>query len=124
MPVTPEDLLDSALKMCEGGEEVDWRNAISRAYYAAFHKCRNLAGAVEPRAELSSGTAHRDVQDILIAHRPTKGIAYRLRDLAKERRLADYELSESFSQAGSRTAVANCTRILKGVEDARAEAPA
>ena len=36
MAVTPESILESAAAMSQGGAEVDWRNATSRACYAAY----------------------------------------------------------------------------------------
>ena len=52
MPVTPDEILDSAIKLGSGEAEVDWRNACSRAYFAAFHRCRRIAEGFEPHVEL------------------------------------------------------------------------
>ena len=35
MAVTPEVLLQAAAALGDGNQEVDWRNAASRGYYAA-----------------------------------------------------------------------------------------
>ena len=44
MPVSPEQLLTAAEALLErGSEEVDWRNAASRAYYASYHRCSVIA---------------------------------------------------------------------------------
>lgn len=48
MSVTPEAIFESAVVLAGGDEEVDWRNACSRAYYAAYHRCRAIANEIEP----------------------------------------------------------------------------
>ena len=45
MAVSPEVLLDAAAALGSGNSEVDWRNATSRAYYAAYHSCASVARA-------------------------------------------------------------------------------
>lgn len=39
MPVKATDFLESAKRELQNGEEVNFRNGISRAYYAAYHSC-------------------------------------------------------------------------------------
>ena len=57
MPVTPREILDSAVALGRGKAEVDWRNACSRAYYAGFHRCRQIANALEPHADTAGPEA-------------------------------------------------------------------
>ena len=48
------DLLRLAEKLCLGTTESEWRCAVSRAYYAAFHRGRDLLQALGfevPRGE-------------------------------------------------------------------------
>ena len=116
MAVTPESILESAAAMSEGGAEVDWRNATSRAYYAAYHRCRAIATLIEPHADLSSAESHRFVADILQQRgNPSKarGLAYRLAALRKIRNLADYEIDEEFDQDSGRSSVETCRKILE-----------
>jgi hypothetical protein len=40
--MNPRDFLEQAEELIEGSREVDWRSAISRAYYAAFLVARDL----------------------------------------------------------------------------------
>ena len=61
MPVTPEEILVTASEMSQGAREEDQRNAVSRAYYAAFHKCRDLASQIDPDGDYSHSSAHQDV---------------------------------------------------------------
>lgn len=60
MAVTPEGLLSAAKAMSAGEEEVDWRNATSRAYYAAYHpvgRSRRTLGRTAARAAASTGNS-------------------------------------------------------------------
>jgi uncharacterized protein (UPF0332 family) len=85
--------LEVADDLSTGSREADWRSAISRAYYAAFHKARRLLrhnGFAVPRGEQAhaylwlrlSNSNHPDVNDAGQA----------LNDLRTARNLADYDL--------------------------------
>ena len=91
--MTPRDFLDQAAAWVTGWEEADWRSAVSRGYYAAFHTARRLlqhCGFVVPRAESShaylwlrlSNTGHPDV--VIAGHD--------LNDVRQARNWADYDL--------------------------------
>ena len=52
------DFLNLAIILVNGGTEADWRSAVSRAYYAAFHVARQLLDElsfVVPRADRAHG---------------------------------------------------------------------
>ena len=116
MAVTPESILESAAVMSQGGDEVDWRNATSRAYYAAFHRCRALATSIDPHADLSTVESHRFVGEILEQRgspSAARGLAYQLAALRKARNLADYEIDDQFDQVSGRTSVEESRKILE-----------
>ena len=116
MAVTPESILASAAAMSQGSAEVHWRNATSRAYYAAYHRCRALATLIDPRADLSTAESHRIVGDILqqsVSPNVARGIAYQLAALRKARNLADYEIDDEFDQYSGRNSVEECRKILE-----------
>ena len=105
----------SAETMARGSTEVDWRNACSRAYYAAFHRCRALAQGVEPYTDTATGSAHRLVADILT--NPTneamhKRLGYKLRQCGIERRRADYDIGDDFPRESCLAVVETCREIL------------
>jgi uncharacterized protein (UPF0332 family) len=54
-----QEFLISAREMLQKGREVDYRNAASRAYYAAYHVSREKFGAASARRvlELAKGLA-------------------------------------------------------------------
>ncbi len=116
MAVTPESMLASAAAMSLGGAEVDWRNASSRAYYAAYHRCRALATSIDPHTDLSTAESHRHVTDILQQRgspNAARGLAHQLAALRKVRNLADYEIDDEFDQDSGRSSVEACRKILE-----------
>ena len=46
MSVTPTEILEAAKGFAKGNSEVDWRNAVSRAYYAAYHRSTRSPEAI------------------------------------------------------------------------------
>ena len=99
MPVTPREILDSAVALGRGEAEVDWRNACSRAYYAAFHRCRQIVHAYEPHVDTAGAEAHRVVADILTEpsrERVAVGLGYMLRQCRGLRNAADYDVDDDF----------------------------
>lgn len=114
MPVTARQILEAAEELADGGREVDWRNAASRAYYAAFQRCRQLV--VEERLPLGeSAPAHVAVIDALVANlnpAPLKRLGFMLRGCRDRRADADYEIDASFSRQVGRSVVTDCRRIL------------
>ena len=119
MPVTPVSILDSAVAMSAGGAEVDWRNATSRAYYAAYHRCRALARVIDPHADLSTAESHRVVYEILAEDGNSRSLAYQLGSLRRIRNLADYEIDDTFDQHSSRSSVETCRKMLERAEAIR-----
>jgi uncharacterized protein (UPF0332 family) len=111
------DFLVVADKPSLAATEADWRSAVSRAYYAAFHVARGLLASCRfkiPRSE----KAH-----VFLAFRlsnsgdPTVQSAGDNLDLLRtERNRADYELSYFYSQAQASAQVRiaeDVVRILK-----------
>ena len=123
MAVTPAMILASARAMCEGGDaEVDWRNAISRAYYAAYHACRDLAQWIDPLADLSTPSAHQDVAEILLQGRGGKdarAVSYQLSNCRRMRNRADYDLETDIDQGACRAVLETCGRVFERVEGLR-----
>ena len=67
MAVTPDDLLRAATEMGQRDSEVHWGSAASRAYYAAYHRCRQMAMA--ERLEIQEGgSQHVALATAVCAH--------------------------------------------------------
>ena len=114
MSATPEEILDVAEEYSEGAREVDWRNAVSRAYYAAFHRCLelarvervNVAPSVSEHAALVEG-----LQDMANAA-PLRKAGVILDHCRRRRRKADYELDTDVDHATAETVVRDVREIF------------
>jgi uncharacterized protein (UPF0332 family) len=117
--MNPQEFLDLADEWSTGAREGEWRSAVSRAYYAAFHVARDLfrqGGFTVPQGDqahaylwLRLGNAgHPDVQRA----------GNDLNDLRRWRNRADYELARPFDQGVARDYVLlalGVTRLLETV---------
>ncbi|MCY4058407.1 MAG: hypothetical protein OXG44_10440 [Gammaproteobacteria bacterium] len=106
--------MTAASVLLRGGGEVDWRNAASRAYYAAHHRCRRLAHD-EGLALDQVGSAHAGVVDALGQMgnaRPLRELAGMLDRCRLRRRDADYEIEKAFARGLANAVVEDCGNIL------------
>jgi uncharacterized protein (UPF0332 family) len=98
--IVPEDFLLLAERLVQGQTEADWRTAISRSYYAAFHAGRGLLldlGFRVPRA----GVAHAYVR-MRLSNCGDATIAQaggRLNHMQGARNRADYDFQRDETQA-------------------------
>ena len=111
MAVTPEALLEAAEEISAGDREVDWRNAASRGYYAAYHRCILLV-----YGDASAEPGHQQLIRQLVD--PKAALAWRqaghvLRQIKTLRERADYRTTEHFEQAEAQTAIEASRRIFK-----------
>jgi uncharacterized protein (UPF0332 family) len=115
--MTPRDILDVADELCMGLTEAEWRAAVSRAYFAAFHAARRLlrdAGFDVPRADQAhaylwlrlSNCGHPDVEDA----------GRRLNVMRGLRNWADYDLDQPFGHAAAVGEVQSADDILRLLE--------
>ena len=114
--MTPDVFLDSAKALGRGNTEIDWRNAVSRAYYAAFHRCRSIAESLDPNLDTTTKGGHAAVIDLLQqspAPRTQVSLGYMLDACRKQRNIADYEIELDFSQVSCHTTIEMCVEILK-----------
>jgi uncharacterized protein (UPF0332 family) len=95
----PHDFIEIASELVTGIKEAEWRSAVSRAYYAAFHLARRLllqCGFVVPQADQAHGyiwlrLSNCGHPDVVIAGSD-------LRDLRTARNRADYDLDHPFAE--------------------------
>ena len=113
MPVTPDALLEAAKALGRGEAEVDRRNAASRAYYAAYHRCLPIGRSLGLSADPGHGV-HRQLVDTLTGSSDlkVKSVGYRLNECRKLRAQADYEIEIDFSSRDARLVIEQCERIL------------
>lgn len=108
---------DEFLKFAEtyatGTSEADWRSAVSRAYYAAFHVARDFMtslGFVTPRAELAHAFLWRRLGNCGLA--PLALAGSRLNQLRGERNRADYDLNSDLTKKDTQAAVKSAAMVI------------
>lgn len=118
------DFLSLAALLATGATEADWRTAVSRAYYAAFHVSRRLFADLNfavPRAD----RAHQYLV-FRLSNSGEAAVEQAGRDLETLRRLrnrADYDEVPALTQSQAAAAVQLADGIIR-VLDAARQAPA
>jgi uncharacterized protein (UPF0332 family) len=118
----PHQFLDVADDLSRGLREAEWRSAVSRAYYAAFHVARSLFEACGFRVPIAdqahsylwlrlSNSGHPDVDEIgaNFAH------------LRRVRNWADYDLHRPLTQQMALSSVSRASDIIKLLDTIAAE---
>lgn len=106
------DLADALTR--QPGNEAAGRSAISRVYYAAFHRGRDYLDRRTP-AIPRDGSAHVDVRNRLAGYR--RGVAQDRRRLHGWRKNADYDDVCPFTIATqATTAVHLARRVIQDIE--------
>ncbi len=98
--MNPRDFLDVAAEWATGAREAEWRSAVSRAYYAAFHVARQLL--VQSGFAIPDGpTGHAAVWLRLAnaGHPDIVAVGNGLNSLRGFRNQADYNLGALFLEA-------------------------
>jgi uncharacterized protein (UPF0332 family) len=117
-----EDFLRLATTLAAGPDEASWRTAVSRSYYAAFHKARAVliaCGFVVPDGEQAHAYLWRRLSN---SKEPSVDRAGRdLQDLRRHRNWADYDLTRSWSQALALDQVASAKGVVGAFAMAAAE---
>ena len=111
------DLLLLAEKLCLAASESEWRCAVSRAYYAAFHRGRDLLQALGfevPRGEQAHAFLWRRLQS---CGNPSLGLAGSdLNQLRGQRNRADYDLTGDVSRRTAMSAVETAAAIFRMID--------
>jgi uncharacterized protein (UPF0332 family) len=116
------DFLPLATRLAGGTTEADWRTAVSRAYYAAFHVARRLFADLSfavPRAD----RAHQYLV-FRLSNSGESAVEQAGRDLETLRRLrnrADYDGTPALTQPQAGAAVQIAEGILRVLDAARQE---
>ncbi|MBF0621453.1 MAG: hypothetical protein HQL54_05960 [Magnetococcales bacterium] len=132
MTVSPVDFLRSAQIMMNHHEEIDHRNAASRAYMGAYHACRFLRDALElgplPSILKVEGSHRKLIRTLQQAPVPLKkgavwAHARRIRQLGQQlkslrdlQNAAEYRISRNFSRNDARQVVAASREIIRVVD--------
>ena len=107
--VTAHDLLNLAESLATDPREIAHRSAASRAYYAAFWRCRDVVADRFGPVDTVGADVHRAVAD---AVRFWDEAVAELIQLRVVRNRADYEPGMPFEQRIAERSVARARRIL------------
>ena len=113
MSVTYLDFINSAKKIILDDNEIDYRNASSRAYYAAYHKAGPVG--IKIGISLEVVTRHALLIRALIKQSNShyRKIGYMLRQIKYLREDADYRLNERFTKDKANDSINQSERIQK-----------
>ena len=116
------DLLTLAEALSCGTSESEWRCAVGRAYYAAFHQARDLLqslGFEIPRAELVHAFLWRRLQSCGSSSVGMAGSM--LHQLRTIRNRADYELARHFTKQDAIAALETSRQIFDAFDTLSSE---
>ena len=120
--MTARDFLLLANRLLKDATEADWRTAVSRGYYAAFHVARELLrdlGFSVPMTDRAHKYLAFRLSNCGDATIRSAGVDLdRLRDRRNE---ADYALQLSFSQTAATSEVRLAENIIRALDFARQE---
>jgi uncharacterized protein (UPF0332 family) len=114
--MTGHDFLALADVLLAGSTEAEWRSAVSRAYYAAFHVARDLMsgwGFTVPRGDRAHAYLWLRLSNSGDASVEIAG--HHLKDLRSARNRADYELGISFPLVFADGNVQLALSIIRGL---------
>jgi uncharacterized protein (UPF0332 family) len=120
MAIAGEDFLESANRSLDEGDEVGFRNAISRSYYAMYHKVLSTITSEIPR--YSGGGVHSSLLSYLehsaigepYDSREMKKFSYMLKASRDLRCLADYEIGrDDISRVMAEDALLRAKKLIE-----------
>jgi len=117
------EFLGVAPQLAGAATEAEWRSAVSRAYYAAFHGARELLEDLRftvPRADRAHAYLSRRLANC--GHAETQQAGNDLNALRGDRNQADYDLHRPVTAELTRLHVLLAEQILRFL-DAAAEEP-
>jgi uncharacterized protein (UPF0332 family) len=111
--MTGRDFLAVANALAAGPTEAEWRSAISRAYYAAFHTAREFL--IRLRFRVPAGEQAHAYLWLRLSNTgdpAADSIGRLLRDLRGRRNNADYDLGRPRSRANADDAVTDARDLI------------
>jgi uncharacterized protein (UPF0332 family) len=127
----PEDFLQTASDLIKSGSEADLRSAASRAYYAAFHACKELSSSViveevETKQSKSTGSHEKIIRTLtscvgikdsanlnMETNKKCRILGKALKSAKSSRTFADYKINDAFEIARAQHTVLKCDDIVK-----------
>jgi len=116
MSIKSEEFLTSVESMVGNQKslEIDLRNAVSRAYYSAYHACRSEVGVVNKYKDMG---AHACLIKTMGEHRNEKirSLGLQLEKCKKKRHKADYLLEQSVLPGEAEQVLIQCKLICEAI---------
>jgi uncharacterized protein (UPF0332 family) len=115
--MNPHEFLDLAGELATGMSEAEWRSAVSRAYYSAFHTARLLLkrlGFEVPTADRAH--AYLWLRLANSGHTIVQRAGNELRDLRRKRNDADYDLERPIDELLAGENVSLATDVVRVLE--------
>lgn len=107
------EFLTVATLLAARATEADWRSAVSRAYYAAFHSAREFLTLLRFRVPAGEQAhAYLWLRLSNTGDPKTDAIGRLLRDLRGRRNISDYDLARSRSQANAQDALNDARDLI------------
>jgi uncharacterized protein (UPF0332 family) len=120
--ITGIEFLTLADAWSRGATEGEWRSAVSRAYYAAFHEARRLLrdlGFQAPRGDQAHAFLWLRLSNC--GEPQLIRVGMDLNDLRRDRNRADYDLAQNVSRADAVASVQRARRIVQLLAAGRVE---
>ncbi|HYE37577.1 hypothetical protein [Methylocaldum sp.] len=125
MPVQPADFLESAKLELKSEKEIHFRNAISRAYYAAYHSCLPLDDILPDHGEARTNVGVHERFISKLTKFPTscdelarnagmkiKSLGYVLQQCKTARHKADYDLRAEIGSSEAEGQISTAEKIF------------
>lgn len=128
MAVSPLDFLQQAKQLANNAvADVDYRNAVGRAYYAAFHAADAFHSSLPQPGRLPAKSTglheqlfHRLINPTISAtdsrHRVSRIVGHKARDFHRIRVQADYDLGQEMTGEDAANAIARAEEIIRLIE--------
>lgn len=124
MPITPKQILDFAERCSKNNQEVDLRNAIARAYYAAYHR---VLSSLKNAPSSKGASAHQALIEYLttdaykheesLNEKDSRSLGYILLSLKMRRGDSDYSLDKSVTQNQADVAIKDANNFFTRCDD-------
>ncbi|CAH8187764.1 conserved hypothetical protein [Vibrio aestuarianus] len=120
MPVNPEDFLSESQNLLTNAtSEIQYRSAVSRSYYAMYHKVLSILDQA-PRSYPKMGDHSSLIEylksdaemDESLPFMKLKGLSYMLRQERLKRNEADYDLNDTVSKSDADASLATAVRCV------------
>ena len=124
MSVEPEEFSRSAAAIIAGEcREIDFRNAASRAYYAAYHHALSLAIDLEAKATINGGYHELVIKTLTTAGNNPIGLKCRrvgilLSTMRQVRQRADYQLDLDFKRSDTESVITTAAAMKVTLDEA------